>query len=79
MNTISFAEIVKLSDRELLACVQVLADKEREATAALIAHLAVMDERRLYLSEGCSPLFTYCMRVLHFSKSAAIGGWRLHA
>lgn len=71
MNTVSFAEIVKLSDRELLARVQVLADKEREATAVLIAHLAVMDERRLYLGEGCSSLFSYCMRVLHFSESAA--------
>lgn len=71
MNTISFSEIAKLSDRELLARVQVLADRERETTATLIAHLAVMDERRLYLGEGCSALFVYCMRVLHFSESAA--------
>ena len=71
MNTVSFAEIMKLSDRELLARVQVLADREREATAALIAHVAVMDERRLYLGEGCSSLFTYCVRVLHFSESGA--------
>lgn len=71
MNTVSFAEIEKLSDRELLARIQVLADREREATAALIAHLSIMDERRLYLSEGCSSLFTYCLRVLHFSEAAA--------
>jgi len=54
MNTVSFAEIMKLSDRELLARVQVLADREREATAALIAHVAVMDERRLYLGEDAA-------------------------
>ncbi|HEY3248392.1 MAG TPA: HNH endonuclease signature motif containing protein, partial [bacterium] len=42
-----------------------------EATAALIAHLAVLDERRLYLAEGCSRLFVYCTQVLHFSESAA--------
>jgi hypothetical protein len=60
-----------LSDQELLAQVSVLAQREREATAALVAHLAVLDERRLYLGEGCSSLFTYCLRVLHLSESAA--------
>ncbi|HEY6102890.1 MAG TPA: hypothetical protein VI007_06675, partial [bacterium] len=70
-TTISFAEIVKLSDQELLARLQVLAGKERDVTAALIAHLSVMDERRLFLGEGCSSLFVYCTRVLRFSESAA--------
>ena len=27
--------------------------------------------RRLYLGQGCSSLFTYCTRVLHFSEHAA--------
>lgn len=71
MTTISFAEIVKPSDQELLARTQVLAGKEREVTAALIAHLSVMDERRLFLGEGCSSLFVYGTRVLRFSESAA--------
>jgi hypothetical protein len=71
VNAISLSEIGKLSDRELLARVQTLADREREVTAAFITHLAVMDERRLYLGEGCSSLFTYCLRVLHLSESAA--------
>ncbi len=71
MITHEFSDVVELTDRELLARVEVLAQREREATAALVAHLAVLDERRLYLSEGCSSLFTYCMRVLHFSESSA--------
>jgi hypothetical protein len=37
----------------------------------LIAHLAELDERRLYLGEGCSSLFTYCTQVLHLSEDAA--------
>ena len=71
MNTVSLVEIAKLSDPELLARVQALGDRERETTAVLIAHLAVMEERKLYLGEGCSSLFTYCVRALHLSESAA--------
>ena len=50
--------VAQLSDTELIAQVKHLAEREREATASLIAHLAELDERRLYLAEGCSSLFT---------------------
>jgi hypothetical protein len=71
MNTDILSRAAQLSDRELLAKVELLANQERETDAALIGHLAVLDERRLYLSEGCSSLFTYCMQVLHVSEAAA--------
>jgi hypothetical protein len=61
----------QLSDRELIAQVKALAQREREATAALVAHLAVMLERRLYLGQGFSSMHTYCRRVLHMSEYAA--------
>ena len=32
-----------------------------------------IDERRLYLSQGCGSLFTYCTQVLHLSEHAAYG------
>jgi hypothetical protein len=60
-----------LSDRELLDEVQRLAANERHATARLVASLAELDGRRLYLGEGYSCLFTYCIRVLHLSEHAA--------
>ncbi len=60
-----------LSDAELLARLKALARQERDATARLIAHLALVDARRLYLPEGCSSMFTYCTQVLHFSEGAA--------
>lgn len=60
-----------LTDPDLIAEVKRLARAERSATAALVASLAEMDARRLYLSEGCSSLFTYCTRVLHLSEHAA--------
>jgi len=71
MTSNLIAHATKLSDRELLERIELLAQREREATAALVAHLAVMDDRRLYLSEGFSCLFTYCTQVLHYSEHAA--------
>ena len=62
-----------LSDRELLQHVKRLAGNERHATAHLVAHLAEVDARRLYLGEGYSSLFTYCAQVLHLSEHAAYG------
>src|SRR5580765_130579 len=63
----------QLSDNELLAEVRRLAEHERVATVELIATLAELDARRLYLGEGCSSLFSYCTRVLHLSEHAAYG------
>ncbi|MPZ16379.1 MAG: hypothetical protein GEV06_00480 [Luteitalea sp.] len=60
-----------LSDRDLLREVTRLAACEREATACLIAGLAEVDGRRLYLGEGCASLFTYCVQVLRLSEHAA--------
>ena len=62
-----------LSDPELLAAAPQAATDERAATADLIALLADVDGRRLYVGEGCASLFTYCTRVLHLSEHAAYG------
>ena len=69
--TTSFAAVSHLSDKNLLAEVQVAAAREREATARMIALLSQLDARRLYLGEGCSSLFAYCTQVLHLSEHAA--------
>ena len=61
----------RLSDRDLVAEVNRLAGCERHATANLIAALAELDARRLYLGQGCSPMFTYCTQVLHLAEHAA--------
>src|SRR5437899_9904174 len=60
-----------LSDEDLMTEVKALAKCEREVTASLIAHLAELDARRLYLGAGFSSLFTYCCEVLHLSEPAA--------
>jgi hypothetical protein len=61
----------RLSDGELVAEVTRLAGCERQATAHLIAALAELDARRLYLGQGCSSMFTYCTQVLHLAEHAA--------
>jgi len=71
MNTNPFESMHRLSDDELLARVKQLVRREGEATANLVAHLAELDARRLYLSEGCSSLFVYCTQILHLSEHAA--------
>ena len=60
-----------LSDLELLDRVTMLARKERRATALLVAALAELDRRKLYLPQGYASLFSYCTRALHLSEHAA--------
>jgi 5-methylcytosine-specific restriction endonuclease McrA len=67
-NTLSFTQ---LCDTDLLGEVKTLAADERRATARLIAALAEIDERRLYLPQGCRSMFTFCTEVLHLSEYAA--------
>jgi hypothetical protein len=61
-----------LSDQELLARLEVLASKEREASVELVAHLAELDGRpALYAAQGYGSLFTYCTQALRLSEDAA--------
>src|SRR3954447_17040265 len=60
-----------MPDGELLAAVNVLRAREREAAGALIAALAEVDRRGLYLSEGYSSLYLYCVNRLGFSEFEA--------
>ena len=59
-----------LGNAELTAELSRLARCEREATAALIVHLAEFDARRLFEGAGYSSLFRYCRKVLHLSEDA---------
>jgi hypothetical protein len=61
----------RLSDAELAARVQGLAGRERCATAELVAHLAEMETRDIYLRAGYPSLFAYCRDVLALSEAEA--------
>src|SRR5258705_10871592 len=72
MNTNMFALASGLSDLDLLARLSAIAGKERETSAELVAHLAVLDARpSLYAAQGHGSLFSYCTRVLRLSEDAA--------
>lgn len=71
--TTSLSLFAGLSDDALLGRVSELAARERRVTVELVASLAELDARRLYLGLGCSSLYTYCTHVLHLSEHAAYG------
>ena len=61
-----------LSDQDLLARLDVLASKEREASVELVATLAALDSRpALYAARGYGSLFSYCTQALRLSEDAA--------
>jgi len=60
-----------LSDRDLLVRLDRAVGQERDATGHLIALLMEVDARKLYATQSCSSLFTYCVQVLHLSEHAA--------
>jgi hypothetical protein len=60
-----------LTDNALLARARCLADRERGATAELVAHLAEIQRRKLHLTSGYSSMFTYCRGALGLSESEA--------
>jgi hypothetical protein len=60
-----------LSDAALAAELRRLARCERDATTALVVHLAEFDARRLYRGAGYESMFTYCTGALRLSEGGA--------
>jgi hypothetical protein len=61
-----------LSDLDLLARLETLAGRERDALVELVAHLAALDSRAaLYAAQGYGSFFSHCTQALHLSEDAA--------
>jgi hypothetical protein len=60
-----------LGHDQLLTALSGLVRREHELMSDLLAHLAELDERRLYLDLGFTSLFAYCTEALGFCKSSA--------
>lgn len=71
MHTCTAHEPSTLADDELLREAGRLVRGEREATAAFVRLLIEVDARRLYLREGCSSLFVWCVQVLGLEEGAS--------
>src|SRR5881409_97749 len=60
-----------VSDQVLLRDLASLLARDRALTAAVLAHLAEVDARRLYVPAGFPSMFLYCVYELHLSEDAA--------
>ncbi|MBK7586813.1 MAG: hypothetical protein IPI67_42325 [Myxococcales bacterium] len=63
--------VTSLSNDELLARAPLARFAERNGTAEVIAYLAEIDRRRLYLRDACSSLHTFCVERLGYSEEEA--------
>ena len=63
--------LTHLVDSVLLRNLAVLVGRDRANTATLIAYLAEVDERRLYLPAGYPSMYAYCLGELNLSEDEA--------
>lgn len=63
--------LTHLSDTALLRELSHLVKQDRTTTARLIAHIAEVDMRRLYVPADHPSMFAYCVEELHFSEDSA--------
>jgi hypothetical protein len=64
-------QVRSLRDEELLASLARLVARGNELTSEVLAHLAEVDERRLYAELGFPSLFDYCVNALRLCESSA--------
>src|SRR3990170_1430553 len=67
-RTVHFPE--HLSNKELIAALPLLVQRESQAIAELVAHLAEVDARRLYRDQAVPSMHQYCVDALHLSEGA---------
>ncbi|MBN1959318.1 MAG: hypothetical protein JW841_00080, partial [Deltaproteobacteria bacterium] len=66
-----------LSNQQLLDSLARVNRQAHKVTAELLAHLAEVDARKLYLEQACSSLFSYCIERLGASEDETAR--RIHA
>jgi len=64
-------QLSHLSDGALLSGLRTLVARDRETTAALLAHIAEVDQRKLYLPAAYPSMYAYCVGELHLCEQAA--------
>jgi hypothetical protein len=65
------AHFESMSDDALLIALDEAVTRGRRSDADIVAHIAAVDARRLFLGRGHSSMFRYATDVLHMSESAA--------
>ena len=64
--------LIHLTDQVLLRDLATLVAQDRTTTAAMLAHLAEVDARKLYLPAAHPSMFSYCVGELRLSEDAAL-------
>jgi hypothetical protein len=62
------SNLTSVSDDELLRSLSDLLRQSRRVEADLVAHIAEVDQRRLYAREAAPSMHAYCIDVLHLSE-----------
>ena len=63
--------LTHLADHELIRSLATLVSQDRATTAALLAHLAEVDARQLYLPAAYPSMHAYCVGELRMSEDSA--------
>jgi len=63
--------LARLDDATLLRQLSALIATERASTAVILAHIAEVDLRRLYLPAAYNSMYAYCVGALRLSEGAA--------
>jgi len=74
---VSTYSLSHVPDPVLLRDLAALVARDRATTAALLAHLAEVDARRLYLPAAYPSMYAYCVHELRLAEEAAFK--RIHA
>jgi 5-methylcytosine-specific restriction endonuclease McrA len=69
--------LTHLSDDDLLRNLAALVARDRATTAMVLAHIAEVDARKLYVPAGYSSMYAYCVDQLRLSEDEAKR--RIHA
>ncbi|MFT4571222.1 MAG: hypothetical protein ACI8TX_002638 [Hyphomicrobiaceae bacterium] len=67
MNTNS--SLTQVAEHKLLQRFADLVGRDRTNTAQLLAHIAEIDERKVWAKHACSSMFAFCMERFHMSES----------
>ena len=68
MNT---ASLRNLDKGHLLRDFSALVEKDRRDTATMLAYIAEIDRRKLYLEHACPSMFAFCVKRFHMSEAIA--------
>ena len=63
--------LTHLPDLDLLSGLSRLVSSERDTTAAMLAHLAEVEARKLHVKAAFGSMSTYCVATLGMSEGAA--------